>query len=61
MLGIFRTLVDLFGYPGDSAYAWGHFIWEHSDMLTDEEYEQAKRWLEYGCITSLRAFNPERN
>lgn len=45
MLLLFKTLVELFGYPGRERWQWRRFIDKHRDMLTDDEYKTAVRWL----------------
>ena len=53
MLTIFRTLVEMFGYPGDELYQWGDFIEEHKDCLTEQEFKKAKHWLLISMESSL--------
>ena len=36
---LFKTLVELFGYPGRERWRWRKFIDHHKDLLTDDEYK----------------------
>lgn len=48
MLLLFRTMVELFGYPGRQRWQWQGFIEDHKDVLTEDEYVTAMRWLSVG-------------
>ena len=48
MLLLFRTMVELFGYPGRERWQWQEFIDDHKDVLTEDEYVTAMRWLLVG-------------
>ena len=48
MLLLFRTMVELFGYPDRERWQWQEFIDDHKDVLTEDEYVTAMRWLSVG-------------
>lgn len=50
MLLLFKTLVELFGYPGRERWQWRDFVFEHRDVLTADEYQTAMRWLSVGTV-----------
>ena len=62
MLEIFQNLVNLYGYPGDSQLNWAELVQKSKEILTEEEFKQAKRWVFYWTAPlqiELRSMTPQ--